>query len=351
MKKINIAILGYGFMGKVYSSAAKTLNDYYPNVPDVEISSVLVSKNKSNSEINSIKKRYGISNISTDINDLLNDSSIHAFYIASPNNFHYEQVKLALKHNKHILCEKPMGMSSTETKKMIEMANLKPNLICNMVFEYRYIPAISKIRKMIAENTLGKILQFRIMYLHGSYIEKRPITWRLKKGTGGALVDLGPHVLDLVKFLLGPLAINSYKKIKKIPNREVDDMAFILCQTNDDADGYIEVSRISTGSVDDLRIEIHGTKGAVNWNLENLNFFNLFLKDEKYNGFKSIPSFNNEEDNSDFPPPKVTNGWLMAHTHCLYNFVKEISDVNYVDERTAKFSDGHYVQTIIDKIN
>jgi len=351
MNKINIAIIGFGFMGKVYNSAVKTLNDYYPDIPEIQISSILVSKNKSIKDIDGLKKRYGFSLITSNIEELLNDPTIDAFYIASPNNFHFEQVKLALQNDKHVLCEKPMGMNIFETKEMLKMSINKPNLVCNMVFEYRYIPAISEIRKIIASNKLGKILQFRIMYLHGSYINKRPITWRLKEGTGGALVDLGPHVLDLTKFLLGPFKINSYKKIKKMPNRVVDDMAFILCETENNADGYIEVSRISTGSVDDLRIEIHGTKGAVNWSLENLNYFKLFLKDEDYEGYKLIPSFNNKEDKSDFPPPKVSNGWLMAHTHCLYNFIKEISKKDFKDERTAKFSDGHYVQSVIDKFN
>jgi len=351
MIKINIAIIGFGFMGKVYNSAAKTLNDYYSDIPEVQISSVLVSKNKSNSEIKKIKKRYGFSLVTSEIEDLLNDPTIDAFYIASPNNFHFDQVKLALKHDKHILCEKPMGMNVNETGEMLRMSSDKPGLVCNMVFEYRYIPAISEIKKIISNNKLGEILQFRIMYLHGSYINKRPITWRLKSGTGGALVDLAPHVLDLTKFLLGPFEVNSYKKIKKMPDREVDDVAFMLCKTQNNADGYIEVSRISTGSVDELRIEIHGTKGAVKWNLEKLNFFSLFLKEENYEGFKCVPFFNNKDDNSDFPPAKVSNGWLMAHTHCLYNFIKEISDKKFNDKRTAKFFDGHYVQSVIDKIN
>ncbi|MDB2495126.1 Gfo/Idh/MocA family oxidoreductase [Flavobacteriaceae bacterium] len=351
MKKINIAILGYGFMGKVYNHAIKSLNDFYPDIPRVEITSILVSERKPKSEIEYLKNRYGFKVVTSKIQDLLEDSNIDAFYIATPNNHHFNHVKLALKYNKHVLCEKPMGLSTEETSKMLEYASNKSNLISNMVFEYRYIPAISMIKNLIDNDSLGKILQFRIMYLHGSYINERPKTWRLEKGTGGALVDLGPHVLDLAKFLLGPYNINSSKKIIKMPNREVDDMSFMLCETKDKADGYIEVSRLSTGSVDDLRIEIHGTKGAVNWSLENLNYFNFFLKDNNYEGYKSIASYNNNNDNSDFPPPKVSNGWIMAHTHCLYNFIKEISDRDFTDKRTAKFIDGHYVQSKIEKIN
>lgn len=351
MKKINLAILGYGFMGKVYNHASKVLKDFYPDIPNVEITSVLVSSSKSDQEIAVIKKRYGFKIVTRNYEDLLNDPSIDAFYIATPNNFHYEQVKLALKHNKHILCEKPMGLTSDETKEMLVLSKNNKNLVTNMVFEYRYIPAISKIREIIKSGKIGDLIQFRIMYLHGSYIDARPVTWRLKQGTGGALVDLGPHVIDLVYFLLGNLKINSFKKKTKMPNREVDDIAWILCETDNNADGYIEVSRLSTGSVDELRIEIHGTKGSLKWNLEDLNHYCYFNKEEDFSGYKKVPCYTNQKDSSDFPPPKVSAGWLSAHIHCLYHFVKEISDNNYQNRNVAKFEDGHLVQLVLESIN
>ncbi|MAJ43824.1 MAG: hypothetical protein CMF96_03640 [Candidatus Marinimicrobia bacterium] len=350
MKKINIAIIGYGFMGKVYNYASKVLNDYYPDLPPIEVSSILISPRKSDDEIKILNDRYGFKLITKNYSDLLNDSSIDAFYIATPNNFHYNQVELALKYNKHVLCEKPMALSIDETKKMLKISKDKRKLITNMVFEYRYIPAITYIKNLLSSGELGDIIQFRIMYLHGSYIDKRPITWRLKPGTGGALIDLGPHVLDLIHYLLGDFKINSFKKKTKILNREVDDIAWILCETKNNADGYIEVSRLSTGSVDDLRLEIHGTKGAIKWNLEDLNNYYYYSKKSKNNGYTYVPCYTNIEDNSDFPPPKVTSGWLSAHVHCLYHFVKEISDTDYQNDNIAKFEDGHYVQLLLENL-
>jgi predicted dehydrogenase len=350
MKKINLAVLGYGFMGKVYTHASKALNDYYPDIPNVEVTSVLVSPSKSDEEIYNLKNRYGFKLVTRNYSDLLNDPSIDAFYIASPNNFHYNHVKLAIEHNKHILCEKPMGITIDETKELLALSKKKKNLVANMVFEYRFIPAISYLKKIIQSGSIGDIIQFRIMYLHGSYVDARPITWRLKQGTGGALVDLGPHVIDLVHFLLGDFKINSFKKKTKMPNREVDDIAWILCETENNADGYIEVSRLSTGSMDDLRLEIHGTNGSLKWNLEDLNNFYYFSKDSEFNGYKQVPCYTNLEDNSDFPPPKVTAGWLTAHIHCLYHFVKEIADDNYKNKSIAKFEDGHFVQSILDSL-
>ena len=120
-----MAILGFGFMGKVYNHASKALNDYYPDIPNVEVSSVLVSSSKSDEEMTIIKKRYGFKVVTRNYTDLLNDPSIDAFYIATPNNFHYNHVKLALQHNKHVLCEKPMGLTIDETKEMLILSKNK----------------------------------------------------------------------------------------------------------------------------------------------------------------------------------------------------------------------------------
>ena len=347
MNEINLAIIGFGFMGKVYNYASKVLNDFYPDTPKVSIESTLISKN---TDPILLKNRYGFQNITTDINDLITNKNIDAVYVASPNNFHFEHSSTFIKEGKHILCEKPMTVNIEEAIELNKMAQSKSEIVTNMVFEYRFIPAISKMKNIIDSGHLGRLLQFRISYLHGSYAEKRKETWRLKPPTGGALIDLGPHVIDLVAFLVGPIKSLKSKLVTKMKDRQVDDIAWALCNTINDVDGSIEVSRLSTGCTDDLRIEIHGEKGSLRWNLENLNFFEKIKKNDEQSGFKNIPYFNNPIDGSDFPPIKVTNGWLMAHVRCLHNFVKNISDPTFSDSRTATFNHGLDVQRIINKM-
>ena len=113
--------------------AIKSLNDFYPDIPRVEITSILVSERKPKSEIEYLKNRFGFKVVTSKIQDLLEDSNIDAFYIATPNNHHFNHVKLALKYNKHVLCEKPMGLSIEETSEMLECASNKSNLISNYV--------------------------------------------------------------------------------------------------------------------------------------------------------------------------------------------------------------------------
>ncbi len=350
MKNINIAIFGFGFMGKTYLHASKVINDFYPDAPTINVKKILVSNNKSDKDRKSIEARYNLV-VTSNIDEILSDSSIKAVYIGTPNNFHLEHFRKVIKSKKHILCDKPLGVDSIETKKMLDLAKNNESLIANVVFQYRFIPAISKIKSMIDDGDLGKILKFRIAYLHGSYVDNRPITWRLKDKTGGALVDLGPHVLDIAYYLFGKFNVTDKKIKTKIKNRTVDDFAWVFCETiKDCADGFIEVSRVSTGCIDELRLEIHGESGSVKWNLEDLNFFKFFNKKSQVNGYTRLPAFFDKNSNSDFPPPKVTSGWLRAHINCLYYFVNQVSDKTKISDKIAKISDGHYIQTLIDNI-
>lgn len=347
MRDINLAILGFGFMGRVYAYAASSLKHFYPNAPHINIENVLVSKN---TEPNCLLSRYRFNNVTNNFDEILNDSSIDAVYVALPNNLHLNHVAPAIESGKHVLCEKPLEINLEKTSEMLLSANNNLSIVTQSVFEYRFLPAVSYIKKLIDEQRLGKVLQFRICYLHGSYAEERPMSWRLTEGIGGALLDLGPHIIDLALYLLGPIKTVDGRLSAKYPSRGVDDIARILCETENGADGYIEASRLSVGSIDELRIEIHGDQGAVKWNLESMNFVHHYDKKSSPSGYKIIPVFKNFEDGSDFPPEKVSSDWLRPHLNCLYSFARSIADETFFDQRCATFTDGFNAQKIIEEI-
>ena len=92
------------------------------------------------------------------------------------------------------------------------------------------------------------------------------------------------------------------------------------------------------------------------WNIKDIQDliknYNIAIQlVDDFSGYKKVPCYTNQKDSSDFPPPKVSAGWLYAHIHCLYHFVKEISDNNYQNRNVAKFEDGHLVQLVLESIN
>lgn len=351
---MKFGIIGFGFMGKTFVHSVNCLEDFYKDVKKPEIAGVIASSKKSLQNID--LARYGIKHAYDNIESMLQDESIDSVYIASPNNLHSEHIKKCLLSQKNILCDKPLVSPEDDSSDILDL--IDKNKIFQMLFEYRNIPAIREMREIIKKNKIGKIINFRFNYLHSGYLDpNRPMSWRLRKG-GGAFFDLGPHVIDLINFLLEDIkTIHGIKKTHfgKRPRElnaqkkefvHVDDFAMGICETISGINGFIEVSRLSMGSMDDLNIHISGEKGALKWNLEDLDHL-IFSTN---NGTNRIRCENSITSSIDFPPSKVSHGWLRAHCHSVYQFVKQVSSKNLnKSERECipNFYDGLKVQKIL----
>jgi predicted dehydrogenase len=353
---MKIGIVGFGFMGKTFIHSLNCIKDYYSDINDkVTVGGVVTSSEDSVKKIN--LARYGIEKSYKNIDLMLNNKDINAIYIASPNILHFEQIKKCIRKKKHILCDKPLTSNLKDSSKLIKM--LDPKMIYQMVFEYRNIPAIREIKSIIGKKKIGNIINFRMNYLHSGYLDtNRPMSWRLQNG-GGAIMDLGPHIIDLTNFLIED--IKSIKGIKKnhinkrpisLNNKKlqevlVDDFAMGLCETKSGIPGFIEVSRLSMGSIDDLNIHISGDRGSIKWSLEDLNNYSLASED----GIIKKQASSMIHNSIDFPPGKVTHGWLRAHCHSVYQFIQEVS-LNKVPKNEKNliptFVDGYNVQKIVE---
>jgi len=350
---MKIGLIGFGFMGKAFVHSLSSINHYYKKyIPNVEISGVVTSSFESSKKID--LKRYNINNAYRDIDHLLENEEIDSIYIATPNTLHFEQLLAAIEANKNILCDKPLAVNPGQSKRIIK--SQRPAKIYQMMFEYRNFPAIREIKSLIEKKKIGDIINFKASYLHGSYLDiERPMSWRLKEG-GGSVSDLAPHIIDLCNFLVGDITlISGFKRniISKRPKKKtskilenvvVDDYAACLCETEDGITGMLDVSRLSMGSIDELTLTINGTKGTLKWNLEDLNFYK-HLTDE---GSKKVFAVNDFHNLTDFPPGKVSNGWLRAHTHSVYQYISRVGNIKLPKkelEYIPSFEDGHKVQS------
>lgn len=353
---MKIGLVGFGFMGKAFMHSFSLLNNYYKKyIPDVEISGVVTSSNKSSKNID--LERYGIKDSYEDLTHLIKNNKIDSIYIATPNNLHYDQLIQAIESDKNILCDKPLTINSQQSKEIVELQ--REDKIYQMMFEYRNFPAIREIKYLIEKKKIGRLINFKASYLHGSYLDRnKPMSWRLKKG-GGAVIDLAPHIIDLCNFLVGDIKnLKGFKRnvIPKRPKSEkskilekvvVDDYASCLCETKNGVTGMLDVSRVSMGSIDELTITINGTKGTLKWNLEELNFYEHSTEE----GSKKIFAINNFHELTDFPPAKVSNGWLRAHTHSIYQFIARVNGITLPSKELSSiptFEDGHRVQSLLE---
>jgi predicted dehydrogenase len=338
-----VGIIGYGFMGKIYSYAHANLHRFYSPVPcETRLVGACVHRAETMEEA---RRHGGFEFATTDADELLAREDIHIVYVATPNHLHAPLALRALEAGKAVYCDKPLCMDETEALTIARHA-AGASTAHQMGLHYRFIPSVMKARELVEAGALGRIYQFRGEYLHAGYVEPdRPFTWRLDKSRsgGGALFDLGAHIVDTLRFLVGDMASVTALLSTQVAARpkakgsdelvpiEVDDVALMLARTESGAVGTIEASRLATGSNDQMRFEIHGDKGAVAFNAEDpayLAFYDATAPGEPLGGrrgFTRIECVQRYEPPAVWPGPKFGLGYLRFHVHSVYSFVQAIA--------------------------
>ncbi len=203
-RELGVGMVGFGFIGKVHAHAFHSLPLFYDPAPArVRLVGVCTSREET---ANHAQERAGSDFATTRFEDLLACDNIDIIDVATPNHLHRDQVLAALAAGKHVYCDKPLTVSLADARAMVAGARARPDLSHGMAFHCRFVPATMRARQLMAEGALGRVYHFRGAYLHSGYEDPgRPMSWRLsKEAGGGALSDLGSHIVDLMGWLLGP---------------------------------------------------------------------------------------------------------------------------------------------------
>lgn len=363
-KKIGVGMLGYAFMGKAHTNAFIQFPFIFPGSPVPVLSAIA---GRSEKAVEQAANLYGYRRWYTDWRDLVKDESVQVVDNGLPNDLHEMPCIQAAELGKDIICEKPLGRDAKESERMlraVEKAGVK-----NMVgYNYRFIPAIRLARQFIQEGKIGKVIEFRASYLQDWIMDPYfPLVWRLQKSVAGsgALGDLGTHVVDLARFLLGdvdstvgmtktfieerPLVGNDSKKGKV----EVDDAFIALLKFKSGAIGSVEASRFAAGRKNFQRIEVHGLEGSLSFNLERLNELQFYSRKDGQEelGFRTIsvtepvhPYYKN------WWPPGHVIGWEHAMVNEMYHFFTAVAEDKPVEPFGATFYDGHMADRVTDSI-
>jgi predicted dehydrogenase len=195
--------------------------------------------------------------------DFLN-SGIDAVYISSSNSDHYEQVIAAAKAGKHILCEKPLAVNSVQAREMVEVCKAN-KVFLTVNYVYRYHPFVQKVREMIENQLLGKFIYINANF-NAHLVPGDNFRYSREKAGGGAVRDLGTHIIDLYRFLGGEISEISGYTDNIVYKAEVEDFALATMKFQNGAYGNFTVSYNSKKAFNEIQILFH--KGSVK--LENM---------------------------------------------------------------------------------
>lgn len=357
---IGVGMLGYAFMGKAHSNAFRKIP--YIVYPPPAVPELVAICGRNEQAVADAARRYGFATHYTDWRKMLADERIQLFDNGGPNDAHAEPSIAAAKAGKHVLCEKPLARTAEEAKTMLDEVE-KAGVKHMVAFNYRFVPAIRQARNLIESGKLGRIYHFRAVYLQEWVMPHYdvPKIWRLdKKAAGsGALGDLGAHIIDLGRFLVGEMTSVSAMTRTFVEDREggkvdVDDAFVAAVAFENGAIGTLEATRFAGGRKNHQVVEINGEKGSIRFDLERLNELQVFWVGEEpkeTQGFHDVlvtESYHPFWEN--WWPHGHIIGWADTFVHEVAHLLDCIVNDKDVAPNGATFEDGYRAALVCDAI-
>jgi predicted dehydrogenase len=346
VRPIGIGMLGYAFMGKAHANAYRTLA--YMTWPPPLMPRLVSLAGRDEIAVADAASRYGFERHVGDWRELVADPDVELFDNSGPNNLHAEPTIAAAEAGKHVLCEKPLGRTADESYEIWQ--RVAATGVKHMTaFNYRFVPAVRLARQMIEAGELGEIQHFRGRYLQewGSTTDD---AWRFHADAAGsgALGDLGAHVIDLARYLVGEIDAVSAETRTFFPGREVDDAFEAVVSFAEGAVGTIEASRFAPGRKNAFSWEINGSQGSLAFDLERLNELQF---SEGTRGFRTI--LVSQPDHpfwSWWWPEGHMIGWEHTFVHEIHHLLDAIATGNDVAPHGATFEDGYRAAEVCDAV-
>jgi predicted dehydrogenase len=358
--EIGVGMLGYAFMGKAHSNAYRKIG--YMTWPPPMEPRLITLCGRNRDAVAEAARRYGYSGFTTDWREVVADDRVQLFDNGGPNDLHAEPTVAAAEAGKHVICEKPLGRTapeSYETWRGVERTGVKH--MCG--FNYRFVPAVRLAREMLEAGELGEIYHFRGRYLQEWIADPSfPKVWRLDKSVAGsgALGDLGAHVIDLGRYLVGEIEsvmglTRTFVTDRRGGRVDVDDAFESAVRFAGGAVGTIEASRFCPGRKNALSFEINGSKGSLAFELERLNELQVNLSGSepgsRAQGFRTV--LVSEADHPFWQhwwPHGHIIGWEHTFVHELHHLLSCIASASPVGPHGATFEDGYRVAEVCDAI-
>ena len=294
---LTAAVVGTGFIGPVHVEALLRAG---VNVRGIAGS----TPEKSTAAAQTLGLERGYASF----DEVIADDSVDAVHLATPNRFHFQQAAAVIRAGKHVLCEKPLAMTSAESSQLVQLA-AESDVVAGVAYNIRFYPLCHHASELIRSGGLGEVLHINGSYVQDWLLHETDFNWRVLAEDGGelrAVADIGTHWLDLIQFIsglhvvavcadlqtvhntrlrpIGGVETFSGKSAAPKPTESVDvtteDAGCILLKFENGGRGSLHVSQTTAGRKNCLRFEVAGSKQAISWNSESANELWIGHRDE-----------------------------------------------------------------------
>ncbi|MDA3923905.1 MAG: Gfo/Idh/MocA family oxidoreductase [Kiritimatiellae bacterium] len=363
-KKLNIGMIGYGFMARTHSNAWRRVDNFF----DLEYTPVLKTVcGLVKEEAQAFADRWGYESVETDWRKVVEDKNIDLIEVCVPNNFHAVIAIAAAKAGKMVICEKPLALNVAQALEMTEAVEAAgvPNIAS---FNYRRIPAVTLAKNIIDSGKLGKIFHYRANFLQDWTIsadvpQGGMATWRLdaKAAGSGVTGDLLAHCIDLALWQNGSISsVNAMTEtfVKERKNVEsgkmesvgIDDACTFFCRFDNGSLGNFEATRYARGHKALFTFEINGENGSIAWDLHDLQRLSFFDHNDSglTRGWRSIHVTDGDHPYmSKWWVPGLSIGYEHSFVHQAADFLESLSTGKAT---CPTFRDGLETQKVCDAV-
>lgn len=293
LAEVRAGVIGMGFIGPIHIEALRRLG--------IQVTAVC-----SRSLTPDCGRALGIARVFSDFRELVRCPEVEVIHITSPNRYHCEMSLAGLEAGKHVVCEKPLAMTTRETALLVKTAR-KAKKVFAVNYNVRFYPAVLQLRHLVQTGTLGEIIHVNGSYFQDWLLKDTDYNWRLLSVEGGrlrAVADIGTHWMDTVRFVLGSeikqvlAELSTWHRVRRRPEGAVktfsptgtdikfqpyqvdtDDFASVLLRFANGTRGAMSVSQVAAGRKNCIQIEIYGSRKSAWWCSENPEFLHLGNRD------------------------------------------------------------------------
>lgn len=367
MGKHKVAVIATGFTGQQHTEAIR-------RIPGNEVVALV----DANAEALKIKaKTLGVECVFTDYKQMIDEIHPDVIHNCTPNGLHYEINKYVIEHGIHIYCEKPLAVTVEQGQELVSLAN-KYHVAAGVNFNYRNNAIVQELRQRVSNGSIGRIFHVTGQYYQDWMMFDTDYNWRLTSDMGGVsrtVADIGSHWFDTAQYALGKkitavraefLTVHPFRKRQKqevetfktaeggavelVPIKS-EDAAFVMVKFEDGTFGTVNLSQVSGGHLNDLRLEISGEKCSLEWKQENPDYLTVGSRTLGNQILRAAPDMlSGDAIRYATLPGGHPVAWSDALRNGINEYYSSIENGTYgqTGQTYATFADGLQIMTVVE---